>query len=137
LNHQEIRFYTLFYLYQKHYSDELGRYHQVEKIIEETPLEEIDKSVIYGDIVYLQDSQLIKGVYPVGYNHPPAITITNLGIDYIDKIVNEFVEEQKKEFEQLRNERNPKTKAKNMFEIVKSNQSLISTFINFLSKFSG
>lgn len=137
MNHKEIRFYILFYLYHKHYSEELGRYHKVETIIEETPLKEIDKGVVYGDIVYLQDSGLVKGTRYSGDSYPPIVIITNIGIDYVDKIVNEFVEKEEMEFEQIRNEKDPKTKAKKMFEIIKSNQSLITTFINFLSKYSG
>jgi len=116
----------------------LGYYHNTDKIIEESKLNhDIDRNVIYGDVVYLGDSQLIKGQSILGLNHPHNIKITNYGIDYVDNVINTFMEQEQKEFEALKNENDPKTKAKKVLEVISKNQGLFTTFINFLSKFSG
>jgi hypothetical protein len=47
MNHQEIRFEILHYLYNKHYSEELGHPQAVEKIIQETKLKNIYKNIVY------------------------------------------------------------------------------------------
>jgi hypothetical protein len=61
VNHQEIRFHILYYLYNKHYSGELGHPQVVENIIAETELKNIEKNIVYGDIVYLEQSSFIRG----------------------------------------------------------------------------
>ncbi|MDF0682453.1 MAG: hypothetical protein P0116_15965 [Candidatus Nitrosocosmicus sp.] len=134
--HQEIRFRILLTLYNKHYSNMLGHIHPTESVIEESELNDIDKNVIYGDIVYLEDSELIIGQGPIGSNHSLAIKITHKGIDYVDKAINEFIETKLSEFEKLIKEQDPKIKIGKAWEIIKANQGLISTFVNFLSKFA-
>lgn len=60
MNHQEIRFQILYYLYNKHYSGELGHSQVVENIIAETELKNIEKNIVYGDIVYLEQSNFMR-----------------------------------------------------------------------------
>lgn len=64
MNNQEIRFRILYYLYQKHFSKDLGKPQVVETIIKELGLDDegIDRSVIYGNVVYLNKSGLIEGM---------------------------------------------------------------------------
>ena len=70
VNHQEIRFQILYYLYNKHYGGELHQPQGVENIIQETELKNVEKNIIYGDIVYLEQSGFIQGEYYIGFAYP-------------------------------------------------------------------
>jgi hypothetical protein len=62
-----------------------------DKIIEEAGLQFVEKNLVYGDIVYLKQSNLIKGLDVLGQAYPYAITITNLGIDVVDRMISDFI----------------------------------------------
>jgi hypothetical protein len=90
MDHNEIRFKILYTLYQKHYSPELERAQDTEKIIRESGLGDIDKNQVAGDIVYLENKYLIKGVPLIGHIYSPWIKITSYGIDFVDMVVDRF-----------------------------------------------
>jgi hypothetical protein len=50
MEHPEIRFHVLYYLYNKYYGGQTRKLHSVEKIIQETELKTIDRNLIDGDI---------------------------------------------------------------------------------------
>jgi len=82
----------LYTLYQKHYSEELGRQQQTNKVIEESNLSSIDKAKISGDVVYLKAKGLIEGQTFLGYAYLPWITITSYGIDTLENSVGNFIQ---------------------------------------------
>ena len=92
MEHPEIRFQILIYLYNKYYGGQTGKLHSVEKIIQETELKNIDRNLINGDIAYLYNSDLVteKGSIRNG-GYPPSIIITNNGIDLVENIINEII----------------------------------------------
>jgi hypothetical protein len=92
LDHQEIRFRILYNLYEKYYGGQLGRPQVVEEIISESGLTEIDKQILYADVLYLENKGLVKGEFILGYAHPPWIQITSIGIDFVESVVEELIE---------------------------------------------
>ena len=68
MNHREIRFNILHNLYQKHYSDQLKHPQMTDMIIQDSDLGNLDRNLVYGDIVYLVDSGLATGEYVLGHN---------------------------------------------------------------------
>jgi hypothetical protein len=66
MDHPEIRFQVLYYLYNKYYGGQTGKHHLVEEIIEETELKNIDRNLINGDIAYLFSSGLVAGKRTIG-----------------------------------------------------------------------
>jgi hypothetical protein len=45
---------------------------------------------VAGDIVYLENKYLIKGVPLIGYTYSPWIKITSSGIDFVEMVVDRF-----------------------------------------------
>ena len=138
MNHQEIRFQILYYLYNKHYSGELGQPQVVENIILQTDLKNIEKNIVYGDIVYLEQSTFIRGEYILGCAHPPWVTITSYGIDTVDNITNQIISNVSLErnYENVRNDiktisKEPNTKKKiiGIWEYAKANPAFFSSII--------
>jgi hypothetical protein len=92
MDHPEIRFQILYYLYNKYYGGQTGTQQPVENIIQETDLKNIDRSLINGDIAYLFSSGLVAGTRSIGNGgFPNWIIITNYGIDLVEKIINEII----------------------------------------------
>jgi hypothetical protein len=54
-------------------------------------LEYCDRRIL-GEIVYLKDSGLVKGVQPGGYSIPYVMMITRQGIDKVNKWISELIE---------------------------------------------
>jgi hypothetical protein len=90
VHHQEIRYKILFTLYLKHYGEGLGQPYVTNKVIEEAGLEFVEKNMVYGDIVYLKESNQIKGTDALGQPYPYTIIITTKGIDRVDNMLTEF-----------------------------------------------
>lgn len=100
MKHEEIRFRILFTLYIKHYSNELGHPQLTTQIIKDAGLEYVEKELLYGNIVYLRDRDWVKGMDILGQAYPYTLTITSMGIDEIDKKIDEFLKFLKKESNQ-------------------------------------
>jgi hypothetical protein len=92
MDHPEIRFQVLYYLYNKYYGGQTGRHQPVENILQETELKNIDRNLINGDIAYLFSSGLVAGKGTIGSGgYPNSVIITNNGIDLVENIVNEII----------------------------------------------
>jgi hypothetical protein len=91
MKHAEIRNRILFTLYFKYYTDQLTQPQVTDKVIEEAGLQFVEKNLVYGDIVYLKQSNLVKGLDVLGQAYPYAISITNLGIDVVDRMISDFI----------------------------------------------
>lgn len=138
MNHQEIRFTILHYLYDKHYSDQLGHPQAVDRMIQETELNNVDKNIIYGDIIYLVDSGFVTSMaHPLGYAYPPWIKISNYGIDRIDNIISQIAQEIQADknnnisdkVKTITTEQNPKTKIEKIWAYVKSNPTFFTNTV--------
>jgi hypothetical protein len=90
--HQEIRYRILFTLYLKHYSDQLGHPQVTERVIEEAGLQYVEKTMVFGDIVYLKEGNLIKGMDILGQAYPYTLSITSKGIDKVETMIDKFVQ---------------------------------------------
>jgi hypothetical protein len=92
MDHPEIRFQVLYYLYNKFYGGEIGKHQAVENIIQETELKNIERNLINGDIAYLFSSGLVAGTRSIGNGgYPNFIIINNYGIDRVENIINEII----------------------------------------------
>ena len=92
MDHPEIRFQVLYYLYNKFYGGQTGKHHPVDNILQETELKSIDRNLINGDIAYLFSSGLVAGRRTIGNGgYPNSIIITNSGIDLVENVVNEII----------------------------------------------
>jgi hypothetical protein len=93
LSHQGIRFNILHALYQKHYGGQPGHIQITDEIIREAGLNNIDKNLVIGDIIYLKDKHLINGTKtPLGDAYPRWMIITSSGIDFVDNVIARFIE---------------------------------------------
>ena len=121
MEHSEIRFHVLYYLYNKYYGGQTGKHHHVEKIIQETELKNIDRNLINGNIAYLYSSELVTGKRIIGNGgYPPSIIITKNGIDLVENIIYEIIVN-------IRNQQN-NTIVKNKIELIsKSDQKTRTT----------
>lgn len=94
MDHQEIRFQILYYLYNKHYSGELGKYQYIDEIVRETELRDIERNLIRGNVDYLKDSGFIKGRRIIdNYGYPNSVVITNYGIQTIENVIKQIIKE--------------------------------------------
>lgn len=92
MDHPEVRFQILYYLYNKYYGGQTEKRHTVEKIIQETELKNINRKLINGNIAYLYSSGFVTGTRIIGDSgYPNAIIITNNGIDLVESIINEII----------------------------------------------
>jgi len=117
-------------LYNKFFSGEYYEGQKVEKIIEEAELQNLDNRYdVYGDIVYLKDSDLIHdlGMWPSGHAFPPFISITENGIRYVEDNFNNFI--------QHINESDIDTKTKNELTSELSKQNSTVSKIKMLSEY--
>jgi len=95
VDHLEIRFRILLLLYNKFFGGEYHEWQKVEKVIEEAELLNLDNRYdVYGDIVYLKDSNFIHdlGMWPNGHSFPPFIRITENGIRYVEDNFNNLIQ---------------------------------------------
>jgi hypothetical protein len=94
MDHQEIRFQILYYLYNKHYSGEFGTYQSIDGIVRETELRAIERNLIRGNVDYLKDSGFIKGRRMINnYGYPKSVVITNYGIQTIENVIKQIIKE--------------------------------------------
>jgi hypothetical protein len=100
----------------------LGHPQVTEHILDESGLQQIDRKVLYGDVLYLENKGLIKGEFMLGSAHPPWISITSFGIDFVESIVDESIQNNimKKhitnEVDQILREIDPAKKVKKVVE---------------------
>jgi hypothetical protein len=92
MRHAVIRYWILFTLYLKHYSDELGQPQITDKVIQEASLEYVERNMVNGDIVYLKERNSIQGNYIIGQSYPYAIIITSEGIDKVENMLQRFAD---------------------------------------------
>ncbi len=92
MHHQVIRYRILFTLYLKHYSDQLSQPQLTDNVIKEAGLEYVERNMVYGDIVYLKESNLIKGMDIIGQSYPYALIITGKGIDKVENVIDRFTQ---------------------------------------------
>jgi hypothetical protein len=134
VNHQEIRFEILYYLYKKHYGGELNRLQSVEAIIQETELKNVEKNNVYGDVVYLHQSGFIQGEYHIGDTFPPWITITSYGIDTVDNVTNNVIndisnEKPDEQIQIISSEPDPSKKISRLWDYVKANPTFFTNIV--------
>ncbi len=93
MDHQEIRFQIRYYLYNKHYDGELGKYRPMDDIIRETELRDVGRNLIRGNVDYLKDSGFIKGRIIGNHGYPNTVVITNYGIQTIENVIKQIIKE--------------------------------------------
>jgi hypothetical protein len=118
-----------------------------DSLIDDSGLGEIDKNLVYGDIMYLADSGLVKGQYMLGRASPFAIQITNHGIDVVESIIDDFVQDLetakigndvKTDMRQISTENSPNIRIKKVWEYVKEHPDFIlNVFDKFLKHYLG
>lgn len=128
----------MYYLYNKHDSEELGSAQVVDSIIQDTELKNVDKNVVYGD-VYLEESGYVRAISSeIGYSYPRRIIITSHGIDTVDNITYQIIEDITNQqvveniqydIKKISDEPNPKSKITKLWKYAKANPSFFSTVI--------
>jgi hypothetical protein len=147
MNHEEVRFMILKYLYEKHYGGERLRPQRVDLVISESDLKNINKDFIYGEIVYLHNGGFIDdaGGWPLGYDYPPWIRITNLGIDFVTNVLDsainattmegaELGDSIKEEINNISKESDPPTKLSRFWNYAKSQPMFFSNIVEKILK---
>jgi hypothetical protein len=146
MKHREIRFNILHNLYQKHYSDQLGHPQLTDTIIQESGLGNLDKNVVYGDIVYLVESGLATGDYVLGRASPFTIQITTHGIDTVENIVDNLFEnvgsedissEVKTDMKQISTESSPNVRIRKVWEFKTHPDFVLNVFDKVLKPYLG
>jgi len=133
MNHDEIRFRILHDLYQKYYSGGLLRYYSTDSVIKESGLGDIDINIVLGDVLYLKNKGLIRGMMVIGTAYPIQISIESHGIDTLENFVTRSVNtitssdldiNSKQEVEEIKKEENVQTKIKKWYNFVISRPEL-------------
>jgi len=106
----------------------------------------IDKNQVAGDIVYLEDKNLINGMQLVGHVYSPWIKITSYGIDSVENVVDTFVEnveesgtndEVKSRIKELSKETDNSKRIKSIIEFAKTNTGLLADLLSIAKSFLG
>ncbi len=118
--HGKLRFKILSALYEFHFAGNVGRFTSSVEIAEQLSSNNEEKKQILADIIYLGDKGYINPQYTSGTYYPRWISIQNSGIDVVDSIFQQSIEEleavdidstAKNEIEEIKNEINKKTKS--------------------------
>ena len=88
---RSIRIRILLALYQKYYGNEGGAPQLTDRIIQEAQLDWVDINILQGEIIYLKRAGLIEGEYILGVRYPYTISITNGGIDVVQRWLDDFL----------------------------------------------
>jgi hypothetical protein len=89
---EEIRFHILYFLYNKHTSQETGKYQSADDIIEETGLKTVDRNMVDGEFVYLNNNGYLKAQRDTSDGGIPySVVITKSGIDTAEKVAMQII----------------------------------------------
>jgi hypothetical protein len=103
-------------------------------IIQDSGLGNLDRNLVYGDIVYLVESGLATGDYILGRAAPFTIQITTHGIDTVESIIDNLMEnvntadissEAKKDIKQISAESSPNIRIRKVWEYVKTHPDFV------------
>jgi hypothetical protein len=144
MDHAEIRFNILHYLYQKHYSNELGHKQRIDKIIEGSGLQDIHRNAIYGDVIFLLNKGLIEGKHYLGDSYPNHVKITKNGIDQVEHIIYQIgydiknsgsiVQVKKTQFNEILKNEGPSSKIQAAFQYIKNNPELFTSIFDKVTR---
>jgi hypothetical protein len=122
-------------LYQKFYGGQPAHYHNTDTVIAQADLEGVDQDVARADVIYLQKSGLIEGLGQLGTAYPIHIKITNYGIDAVESIVDDALNNLadsndysiKSKVKEIIAEKNPPNKIKKFVDYVKQHPDWVAS----------
>lgn len=136
MNKEEIRFQILYFLYNKHHGGEIGKYQSVDKVIEQSELNSVDRNLIDDEFAYLNSSGYLRNQRDTSDGGIPySAVITKFGLEAVEKVTQEIlvtINEQHKndhvynEIWPIISETNQITKTNKIWEYVKSKQDLFN-----------
>lgn len=138
MNQDEIRFRVLSFMYEKYY--EYGeRPLFIENIAIELKLN-ADDSIIYRDITYLYDNNLVWGEKLGDTYYPSQIRMNENGIDFVERVMNQTHdkiqdEALRQKLKLLLNDANPASRIRGFLDLTKSYSSLTGLVISVVRKF--
>jgi len=91
--HGKLRFKILSSLYEFFFEGNTGRFADTLELVNEVAENENEKKLLLAETLYLGDRGYIKPLRTTGYYYPPGTMIENRGIDVVDSIVEQSVEE--------------------------------------------
>ena len=96
--------------------------------------------MVYGEIVYLKDSGLVKGTDILGTPYPYTMIITNYGIQVIVKAISDFVDFLKQEgnevdYNQITNITNFSSRLKETDRIIREKSNVLKNFLRGYNQF--
>jgi hypothetical protein len=136
--HNSIRFKILSNLYDYNFTDH--EEHTIPVDINSTKslgLNESYQNLVIGDINYLYDKGLIKGLRQIGVPYPYRVQITSKGIDAIESVINQSLisiaksdTKEKARTEEITNEPDKRSKLQKFRDFVSENSGWIELVAN-------
>jgi len=93
MQHTEIRFRILLFLYEKYYSGKPMHYFSRDTIIKESGLADEEKNLVLGDMLYITSKKLVNATRSIGDPYPTDMYITAQGIDVVHSVVDNSIED--------------------------------------------
>ncbi len=136
--HGKLRFKVLSALYEFHFGGNIGRFTSSLELAEQLSSGEEEKKQILADIIYLGDRGYINPQYTSGTYYPRWISIQNSGIDVVDSIFQQSIEDletaeiessAQNEIEEIKNETDKKTKSEKFRDFLSRHERSATTII--------
>ena len=144
MEHNEIRIRILHTLYQRYYGGGVGTYYIPKDITYEAGLDGINDDLILGDIIYLKTKNLLEGLGSTGTMTPAGIMITVSGIDMVEKVMGQSLEEFEKqtkdktsikEIEEIKKESTAPNKWRRAWQWASQHPEFLTTIISKVAIF--
>lgn len=138
--HWNIRFRILAILYDDYFSDRINEPKLVNpNLVNELANLQVNKNLIFGDVIYLKEKYFISGYSMFGFHYPVRVKIETAGIQFVESVINNSLlqiadtttsAEEKKELEQIAKELDKKTKFERFIKLIQENTTLIELVVN-------
>lgn len=141
MNNNWCRFLILYLLYYKHYTGKLDL-HDTNAIIQEDDLQFVNNQLSIGEVIYLMDHGLIRGLN-TGELYPPRIAIKSKGIDVIERILNQYLlylkgrddDQSQHEYKHVLAYPNDASKLSQLFFYIKQRRSVFEEYLSLSNIF--
>jgi hypothetical protein len=90
MHNEELRNRVLVRLYKKYYEDGFAHPMDIEEVLQDAGIPSENSNLAYTNVIYLEESSLIKGDKPLGTKYPKWISIKPYGIETVERKEKEF-----------------------------------------------
>ena len=141
--HWKVRFGILSNLYEQYFASENAMV-GVKSLVNSLAPIESNEVLIFGDVIYLRNKNIISGEFSFGFFYPPWVSIDVLGIQIVEQIMNQSLvqiansavdSQTKKEAEEILRELDKKSKLEKFNQFLGRNSNIIELVINIAKSF--